>query len=125
MRPEHVLRSITELIVRSCDPDVVLLFGSYAKGQENEDSDLDILVVGKFRESRYFRGRDLREALRYRYPLRIDFHLFTPEELAVESGNHYGFPSTVCEHAVPLYKKPIDIPGFDSNNLNHRKNLKS
>lgn len=104
MKPERALRSITGLIVRCCDPEAVLLFGSYAKGQENRHSDLDILVIGDFRESPHLRGHELRELLG-RYPLRIDLHLVTPEEMAVDSCKPYGFLSSVCGSGVRLYTR--------------------
>lgn len=33
--------------IRKTDPDKIILFGSYANGNENQDSDIDILVVTK------------------------------------------------------------------------------
>jgi|SRR5215216_5217269 len=104
MTLEQALRSITALIVQCCDPETVLLFGSYAKGQDNLDSDLDLLVIGDFRESPYLRGHEVRELLR-RYPIRIDVHLVTPEEVAVESRKPHGFLSSVLASSRIMYKK--------------------
>jgi predicted nucleotidyltransferase len=101
---ERTLRSITDLIVRCCDPEKVLLFGSYAKAQENADSDLDILVIGNFRESPYLRGHEVQELLR-RYPIGIDLHLMTPAEVAVASQKPYGFVNSVLAGSVVLYRK--------------------
>jgi predicted nucleotidyltransferase len=39
------LQSIVEKIRREYQPDRVVLFGSYAYGQPNEDSDVDLLVI--------------------------------------------------------------------------------
>ncbi len=38
------------LVVESLRPDAVILFGSLARGDFNEGSDVDILVVADFRE---------------------------------------------------------------------------
>jgi predicted nucleotidyltransferase len=38
------LKEITEKIVRSVSPQKIVLFGSYARGEENAESDLDILI---------------------------------------------------------------------------------
>jgi predicted nucleotidyltransferase len=51
MNTAGLLRRVTPLIVTACDPEKIMLFGSYAKGQQNRDSDLDILVIGDFRGS--------------------------------------------------------------------------
>jgi predicted nucleotidyltransferase len=101
---ERALRGITALIVQCCDPEAVLLFGSYAKGQDNLDSDLDILVIGGFRGSPHLRAHEVRELLR-RYPIRIDLHLVTPEEVAVESRKPYGFLSSALASSRVMYKK--------------------
>ncbi len=50
MKLDKTLRSITELIVRCCDPDEIILFGSYAKGNAQVGSDLDILVIANFKK---------------------------------------------------------------------------
>lgn len=104
MKPERALRSITALIVRCCDPEAVLLFGSFAKGQDNLDSDLDLLVIGDFRDSPYLRGLEVRELLR-RYPIRIDLHLVTPEEVAIELRKPHGFLSSVLASGRITYRK--------------------
>jgi predicted nucleotidyltransferase len=108
MKQERALRSITELIVRCCDPETVLLFGSYARGQENRDSDLDILVIGDFRESPYLRGHEVRELLR-RYAIRIDLHLVTPEEVAAACHEPHGFLNSALASGQILYKRAKGI----------------
>ncbi len=104
MKLAGVLKGITELIVQSCDPHKVVLFGSYAKGQENVESDLDILVIGDFKESCFLRGRELREAL-HRYPIGIDLHVVTPDEIAHETQQPFGFLSSILTSGVCLYIK--------------------
>jgi len=42
---EEVLREMVDAIVREVDPERVYLFGSYATGKTDEDSDIDLLVV--------------------------------------------------------------------------------
>jgi predicted nucleotidyltransferase len=106
---ERALQGITDLIVHTCNPDVILLFGSYAKGQENPQSDLDVLVIAPFRESPYLRGRELREQL-HRYPIHIDLLLYTLEEATFEARKPYGFMSSILSHSVILYQDS-DIAG--------------
>ena len=78
--------------------------GSYARGRGRLDSDLDLLVIGDFRASPYLRARELQELLA-RFPIRIDLHLVTPQELAIESQKPYGFLSSVQRNSVSLYQK--------------------
>ncbi|MBM4035711.1 MAG: nucleotidyltransferase domain-containing protein [Planctomycetes bacterium] len=42
---EELLRGIVDAIVREVEPEQVLLFGSWARGNPGPDSDLDLLVV--------------------------------------------------------------------------------
>lgn len=104
MKLEMVLRSVTALIIQCYDPEAILLFGSHAKGQGNRESDLDILVIGNFRESPYLRGGEARGLLR-RYPIRIDLHLVTPEELAGAARKPYGFFNSVLASARIIHER--------------------
>lgn len=40
-----VIDRLVELAVRCCDPEQIYLFGSYAKGLQRVNSDIDLLVV--------------------------------------------------------------------------------
>ena len=42
---ENLLQEITQRLVAELKPEKVILFGSHAWGQPNEDSDLDLLVI--------------------------------------------------------------------------------
>jgi predicted nucleotidyltransferase len=44
---EKVLTEMTEAIVQVADPETIILFGSYARGTADSDSDVDLLVVEK------------------------------------------------------------------------------
>ncbi|MDT3424853.1 putative nucleotidyltransferase [Paenibacillus forsythiae] len=104
MKLERTLRRITEMIVRCSGPDEVLLFGSYAKGQDNGDSDLDILVIGHFRGPPSLRGNEIRQWLR-RYPIGVDLHLMTREEIEAGLRQPYGFVRSILSSSVVLYTK--------------------
>jgi predicted nucleotidyltransferase len=41
----EVLPEVVDRLVREFDPDRIYLFGSYAWGEPDEDSDLDLLIV--------------------------------------------------------------------------------
>jgi predicted nucleotidyltransferase len=102
---QRTLQSISDLIVHCCDPDGVLLFGSYAKGQANVESDVDLLVIGNFRESAYLRGDEVRQILRRRYPIRVDLHFVTREEVAGAAGSPHSFLGSVLPTGVYLYRR--------------------
>jgi len=42
---EEILRRVVEKIRRDYDPEKIILFGSYARGEPSEDSDIDLFIV--------------------------------------------------------------------------------
>jgi predicted nucleotidyltransferase len=101
---KQVLQSITALIIQCCDPDEVVLFGSYAKGNARPDSDVDLLVIGNFTGSKYLRAHELKELL-YEFPVRIDVHLYTMDEMMIESRKPFSFVKTMQSNCICLYRK--------------------
>ncbi len=60
-----LLDRITQNLVSSLKPEQIILFGSYAYGEPNKDSDVDLLViVSQSDEPRYRRARQAYKALR-------------------------------------------------------------
>ncbi|MFZ3158862.1 MAG: nucleotidyltransferase domain-containing protein [Rhodoferax sp.] len=45
LSPEHIAEAARRLIARAAHPAKVILFGSYARGEADEASDLDLMVV--------------------------------------------------------------------------------
>jgi uncharacterized protein len=76
-----LLNRITESLVASLKPEQIILFGSYAYGEPNEDSDVDLLVVvSDSDEPRYRRARKAYQALRG-IGLATDVIVMTREEI--------------------------------------------
>ena len=44
---ERILTDMVEAIVREVDPDKIILFGSYARGNAHPESDIDLLIIRK------------------------------------------------------------------------------
>ena len=74
------LPEITRRIVKTSDPEKIILFGSYARGETNPDSDLDLLVivpnVKRLRAESVRVRRSLRGLL-----IPIDVVIATPEQI--------------------------------------------
>lgn len=97
----NLLRGITDLIVHAANPDAVVLFGSYAKGMQNVDSDIDIIVIVDGL-SRLARDQELKGLL-HRYPIRIDVHMVGAQELALAQSAPRGFLSSALASGALLY----------------------
>ncbi len=75
----EVLDEIVRHIVRVLDPEKIILFGSYARGDAGPDSDVDLAVIA---ETELPRGR---RALGIGWPLRhlrlpLEVLVYTPQE---------------------------------------------
>ena len=61
----ELLEQITQKLATTLNPEQIILFGSYAYGEPNEDSDIDLMViVSHSDEPRYRRSRQAYKVLR-------------------------------------------------------------
>lgn len=82
VRARKTIRLIADKLKESYNPEKIILFGSYAWGMPDEDSDIDILVIKDTKERPHRRNvnaRELVSSLRRGYGLNI--LVITPEEL--------------------------------------------
>jgi len=69
-----VLDQIVTLITSKISPERIVLFGSYARGENKENSDIDILIIVKNLESeRKITGLLYKELLKNNISIPIDF----------------------------------------------------
>jgi uncharacterized protein len=98
------LDRIVERIVAMYDPDTIYLFGSYAKGNMTQQSDLDFIVVKRTNLPLPMRGRDV-VAILAEVPVDIDLIFLTPEELELECRAEHSLIGIVLPSAVMLYSR--------------------
>lgn len=60
--------------------DKIVLFGSYARGNYTEDSDIDLILVSKKFEGKKFHARFKGLWLKWSLKMPVDFIPLTPEE---------------------------------------------
>ena len=70
----------SDQIARHFQPEKIILFGSYAYGTPNEDSDVDLLVVMPFKGRSRSKSLDIWKRLRP--PFSVDLIVRTPEDTA-------------------------------------------
>jgi len=80
----------------------VILFGSYARGEVTEDSDVDLLVIAPFEGRSVDKSVEIRMKLRPRFP--IDLLVRTPEKVQqrIEMGDC--FMREILEEGKVLYE---------------------
>jgi len=78
---QSILEQIVEILVREYRPEQIVLFGSYAHGQPDEESDIDLLIVKETARPFYKRLLEIRQIVsetRRGFP--FDPIVFTPQE---------------------------------------------
>ena len=77
---EQKIPELREKIVKELDPEKIILFGSYAWGTPNDDSDVDLFIVKSSDISRRECQTELRKKL-FGSDIPMDLLVYTPEEI--------------------------------------------
>jgi HEPN domain-containing protein/predicted nucleotidyltransferase len=100
----ELLQQIVARVVHACSPELVILFGSAARGEMHGDSDVDLLVVRAGDERPFRVAQAIYGELKGEVP--VDVLVMTPEELE-RCGRTPGY---VCYDALRegrvLYTRP-------------------
>jgi len=97
------LRNISERLKREYNAEKVILFGSYARGEETIDSDVDILVIAPTKERMIDRMASVSRIIRdLRNGLPISPIVLTSEEFRRKLEEGDAFIRTVVEEGVVL-----------------------
>lgn len=90
--------------LQAYQPEKVILFGSAARGDADEHSDLDVVIVKQTTVGFVQRGVDAVMLLRADvFP--VDLFVYTPEEFARMKENENPFMESVLREGKVLYEK--------------------
>jgi predicted nucleotidyltransferase len=93
-----------ESVAREFRPDQIFLFGSYARGTPDEDSDVDVLIVMALPRGR----RDVRQAAAIRERVRASFPMdvivHSPQQVARRLARGDGFIADILKHGQLMYE---------------------
>jgi predicted nucleotidyltransferase len=106
MKDNPEIKSITECIVREYRPDKIILFGSWARGHANAQSDIDLLVISdrEKRLPRYKRGLNVRLLLS-QFSSPKDILFYTHEDVERWRDVPQTFINTVLREGRVLYER--------------------
>lgn len=94
--------SLSATIAHEFKPDCIILFGSYAYGRPNEDSDVDLLVILPFE------GKPIRKALeivtKVKPRIPVDLIVRTPEQVKERIANNDWFMREIIDKGRKLYE---------------------
>ncbi len=98
---EDITRVATQ-IGEAANAERVILFGSHAREDAGENSDVDLMVIADSPLPRFKRSRALYGMIRpYTFPL--DLVVYTPAEVERAKGAPLSFVSKVLREGKPVY----------------------
>jgi predicted nucleotidyltransferase len=99
-----LFENIVLVIRECCDPDEILLFGSFAKGSADVDSDVDLIIVGTFGPRQALVEREVRDLLT-QFPLKMDVLFLSPQQVTAAGANPHSFFGSALSSVRSLYRK--------------------
>jgi len=97
------LKRISERLKKNYNAEKVILFGSYARGEETEDSDVDLLVISPRKERFFERIASTKRLIRdLRNGLPVAPIVLTPEEAEKRKNIGDQFIMDIFENGISL-----------------------
>ena len=96
------IKSLSEAIAREFQPHRIFLFGSYAYGQPNENSDVDLLIVMPLDVKPSRKALEILNKIRPDFP--VDLLVRTPEQVESRAANNDWFMLEILHKGNKLYE---------------------
>jgi predicted nucleotidyltransferase len=101
---DYELRRIVHRLVQEYQPQRIILYGSFAKGKQNEDSDIDLLIIKETTETPLeWRIRVRRLVFQPKRKTPFSPLVLTPTELAQRLAMKDPFYCDIIAHGKVLY----------------------
>ncbi|MCM8802169.1 MAG: nucleotidyltransferase domain-containing protein [Candidatus Omnitrophica bacterium] len=97
------LKEIAKRLKKEYGAQKVILYGSYARGEETEDSDTDLFVIAQTDAPIYEKMATAKKLIRdLRNGLPVSIIVFTSEEIEKKVKDRDAFITTIMEKGVAL-----------------------
>ena len=103
IKPKKI-KKIVDQIKKKYKPEKVILFGSFAYGKPNKDSDVDLFIVKKTKETRIKRHLKVDRMLLDR-DIPLDILVYTPQEIKKRISLGDFFIKNIIQKGKILYAK--------------------
>ena len=100
---EQAIAVIVETLRREYAPEKIIVFGSCARGEAGDDSDLDLLVIKDSDKPEVERIREVSRLLRPR-PCALDILVKTPTEIEQRLAIRDSFISEIMREGKVVYE---------------------
>ena len=105
MISKSVIEEVKNRLVKTYNPIAIYLFGSYAWGTPNEDSDLDLLVVIETSEEKPFKRAFSGQRVLFGLGISKDLIIFTEKEFKKLSSDGTTLCHKIAQEGEVLYAK--------------------
>lgn len=95
------LKDIVETIVQEYSPEKIILFGSLAKGDIHEGSDIDLIIIKSTTDDPWQRAKEVDKIIDHISP--IDILIYTPQEIQERLSLNDYFVKEFCGEGKVLY----------------------
>ena len=103
-KTRSTLKEILVLLEQEIKPQQVILFGSHASGGADDESDLDILIIGPSDERPLDRIRKVRRLLHtYDRQIGLDILFYTPQEVQLLASEPSSFLCSIRNRGLLIY----------------------
>ena len=97
------IKAYVRKLAQEFKPERVILFGSYARGQPTEDSDVDLLVVTNYQGDWLDKAVEMRLRIPRKFPL--DLVVRKPSDIRRRLALKDSFMSTIIKEGQVLYER--------------------
>ena len=104
MLQEIKIKSIVSRIAHQFNPQQVILFGSYAYGEPNQDSDLDLLVIDDQHHNKQIIATEISRML-FPREYGLDVVVTSPEDFQEKSRRGLSFWKEILTRGTKLYEQ--------------------
>lgn len=101
----ETIRDVTRLIIDRFHPEKVVLFGSYARGEADPNSDVDLLVEMHSPIEGAVRGNPVRRAIAERFVLPVDVVVKSSEMVEKYRNDPHSLVHQAFAEGVILYDR--------------------
>jgi uncharacterized protein len=105
MVEQHVIEEIKDRLVKAYNPLEIYLFGSYAWGTPNEESDIDLLIVIEKSDERRYKRQHLGFDALWGVGVPKDLFVYTKEEFEQRLKDNLSLCSKIKSDGKVLYAR--------------------
>ena len=104
MITQQQIQAIVDTIVASHNPEKIVLFGSYAYGEPNENSDLDLLVVNNSMKDNKVLQKEIRSSFLKR-SFAFDVLICKPSQIDEWKNEKLSFLTQIIDKGKVMHEK--------------------